>query len=121
MVLRNVTLGPALLVTMQAVYLNSREPGCILCQQMFRIYLKVQLSSYSLLEIVAPYARAAPILLVMGEWVVEQRAPPLDSQCLTSGLKVAQQPQLALLQPAFMPQAPLKLSIQIVRVTIVAP
>jgi hypothetical protein len=50
----------------------------------------------------------------VGEWVVEQRAPPLDSQCLTSGLKVAQRPQLALLQPAFMPQAPLKLSIQIV-------
>ena len=71
--------------------------------------------------IVAPYARAAPILLVVEEWVVEQRAPPPDPQCLTSGLKVAQRPQLALLHSAFMPQAPLKLSIQIVRVTIVAP
>ena len=62
--------------------------------------------------IVAPYARAAPILLVMGEWVVEQRAPPPDPQCLTSGLKVAQRPHCALPQSAFMSPATLKLSLQ---------
>jgi hypothetical protein len=71
MVLRNVTLGLALLVTLPAVYLNSQEPGCILWHQIFRIYSSYTSAVGKLILSIAKHVRSiAKLILLLAKLII---------------------------------------------------